>query len=67
MYDARSEPHEFVGADRSEAVAKACQFFAGAEDDLEIAELAGEAVSGLAGRVVELAAGVELLRLLERG
>ncbi len=55
MYDARSEPHEFVGADRSEAVAKACQFFGGAEGDLVIAELDGEAVSGLSGRVVVVA------------
>ena len=55
MYDARNEPHEFVGVDRSDAVAKACQFFGGAEGDLVIAEMDEEVVSGLAGRVVVVA------------
>lgn len=38
MYDMKSEPNEFVGEDRAEAVAKACRFFDVKEDELTINE-----------------------------
>lgn len=55
MYDAKSEAHEFVGADRAEAVAKACRFFDLGEAELEISDLGGETVFGLGGRALIVA------------
>ena len=55
MYDTKNEAHEFVGADRAEAVEKACRFFQAAEEDLEIADLSGRDVFGLTGRTVVVA------------
>jgi spoIIIJ-associated protein len=52
MYDARNEPHEFVGADRGEAVARACQFFRLEEEELAIHELDPKEVYGLGSRTV---------------
>lgn len=54
MYDAKNEPHEFVGEDRNEAVAKAKRFFGVEEDALDIGDL--EDVYGLGGRTVVVAA-----------
>ena len=52
MYDATNEPHEFFGASRAEAVAKACDFFRVGEDSLTIHELDPREVYGLAARTV---------------
>lgn len=56
MYDARNEPHEFVGADREEAIAKACQFFRLDSDALAIYELDPKEVYGLGSRTVIVSA-----------
>jgi spoIIIJ-associated protein len=56
MYDPRSEPREFFGSTRSEAVAKACSFFGSDEGELRIVDLEPEAVFGTAGRAVIVAA-----------
>jgi spoIIIJ-associated protein len=56
MYDPRSEPREFIGATRSEAVAKACSFFGAEEAELRIVDLDAEGVMGTAGRAVIVAA-----------
>jgi spoIIIJ-associated protein len=55
VYDAKQEAHEFFGADRSEAVEKACQFFEVAEADLRIGELPEGEVFGAGGRAVVVA------------
>ncbi len=55
MYDASSEPHEFVGADRDEAVAKACRFFRLELDALTVHELDPGQVYGLGSRTVIVA------------
>lgn len=55
MFDARSEPREFVGASRSEAVAKATAFFQLAEEDLEIREFGPRQVFNLGARVLVVA------------
>jgi predicted RNA-binding protein Jag len=52
MYDAGNEAHEFVGADRDEAIAKACQFFRLDVDALAIHELDAREVYGLGSRTV---------------
>ena len=52
MYDASNEPHEFFGASRAEAVAKACDFFRVGEDALAIYELDPREIYGLAARTV---------------
>lgn len=52
MYDARNEPHEFVGVNREEAVARACQFFRLQADELAIHELDPKDVYGLGSRTV---------------
>lgn len=52
MYDATNESHEFFGANRAEAVAKACDFFRASEDELAIYELDSREVYGLAARTV---------------
>jgi spoIIIJ-associated protein len=56
MYDPRSEPREFIGSTRSEALAKACSFFGSDEGELRIVDLDPEAVAGTAGRAVIVAA-----------
>jgi spoIIIJ-associated protein len=56
MYDPRSEPREFIGSTRSEAVAKACSFFGSDEGELRVVDLEPEAVFGTAGRAVIVAA-----------
>ncbi len=56
MYDARNEPHEFVGADREEAVEKAARFFDAPEGELKIHELKTGDVYGSADRTVLVAA-----------
>jgi len=53
MYDARSELREFVGADRGEAMSKACAFFGVGEGELELG-VPGD-VMGLTSRVVVVA------------
>jgi predicted RNA-binding protein Jag len=55
MYDARNEPREFIGEERAEAVAMACEFFDAAEEALEIMELKPGEVYGLANRAVVVA------------
>ena len=52
MYDTTNEPHEFFGASRAEAVAKACDFFRVSEDELAIYELDPKEVYGLSARTV---------------
>ena len=51
MYDASSEPREFVGADRTEAVSKACGYFRLREAELSIHELDAKEVYGLGGQI----------------
>ena len=55
MYDPKSEHHEFFGANRDEAVAKAASYFGVSEDELKITELAEGDVSGLTGRALVVA------------
>jgi spoIIIJ-associated protein len=62
MYDSRNEPREFIGATRSEAVAKACSFFGSDEGELRIVDLDPESVAGTAGRTVIAAALAGALR-----
>jgi spoIIIJ-associated protein len=63
MYEPRNEPREFIGATRSEAVAKACSFFAAEEGELRIVDLDPEGVAGTAGRTVIVAARAGALRI----
>ena len=56
MYDARSEWREFVGANRSEALAKASSFFSAREDELDVVEPPPGEIFGLAARVLIVAA-----------
>jgi spoIIIJ-associated protein len=58
VYDVSNEPHEFVGADRDEAIAKACQFFRLEIDALAVHELDPRQVYGLGSRMVIVAAPV---------
>lgn len=55
MYDATSERHEFVGDDREDAVAKACDYFGVDEDKLKFSEMAAGEIYGLASRVALVA------------
>ncbi len=55
MYDSRSEPREFVGATRSEAIAKACAYFGTAEGSLKIRNAEAGEIYGLAAREVIVA------------
>ena len=55
MYDATNEPREFIGKERAEAVAMACEFFGADEEALLITELKSGEVYGLAGRTVVVA------------
>ena len=50
MYEAKAEPHEFVGEGREDAIAKACEFFGVQQDALEIGELPQGEVYGLGAR-----------------
>jgi len=56
MYDATSEPNEFVADSTGEAIAKACTFFGVGQEELRIVELnpAGE-VAGLGDRAAVVA------------
>jgi len=56
VFDPKSEAHEFVGADRAEAVTSACRFFGLEESELTIVEPAAESISGLAARALVVAA-----------
>jgi len=56
MYDAMNEPHEFVGADREDASARACKFFGVSLEALEINEFRPGEVYGLGGRCAIVAA-----------
>ncbi len=53
MYDPKSEAHEFLGDDTSEARAKALSFFGREASELVVRELTG--VSGLGARVIVVA------------
>jgi len=55
LYDPKSEHHEFFGANRDEAVAKAASYFGVSEDELKISELAEADVSGLTARALVVA------------
>ncbi len=55
MYDVQSEPREFVGATREEAVAKASQFFGAPAEALSVVEVEPAQVSGLAARILIVA------------
>jgi spoIIIJ-associated protein len=55
LYDPKSELHEFFGADREEAVAKAAAYYGVSESDLIISELAEADVSGLVARALVVA------------
>jgi spoIIIJ-associated protein len=56
MYDPRSEWREFVGANRADALGKACSFFSAREEELEIVDPPAGEVFGLAARVLVVAA-----------
>ena len=56
MFDAKNEPHEFLGETMKDAIAKACQFFGAEENDLDIGGFDSGAVYGLGGRTVIVAA-----------
>ena len=51
MYDPSSETHEFIGRDRSEALAKAVAFFGADEGALAVADVDPGRISGLGSRV----------------
>lgn len=55
MYDLRSEPNEFIGEDRAEAVAKACRFFEVEESELKINQPDEGEIYGLGTRAVIVA------------
>jgi spoIIIJ-associated protein len=55
MYDSSVEAHEFLGQDRSEALAKATAFFGVGEGELAIAEIEPSRISGLGTRVALVA------------
>jgi spoIIIJ-associated protein len=55
VYDASTEPREFVGLDRAEAVGKACGYFRLREDELSIHELDAKEIYGLSSRTVVVA------------
>lgn len=56
MYDPNSEPREFVGEGREEAIEKACRFFGLESDELLVTEFPKGEVYGLASRSVIVAA-----------
>ena len=55
MYNAKSEPNEFIADSSDEAVAKACEFFGTGEEALKIVHVAEGEVSGLGSRSVVVA------------
>ena len=55
MYDARNEPHEFVGAGREETVEKAARFFGIPQGELQIRVMQTGDVYGCADRTVVVA------------
>ena len=55
MYDAKNEPHEFVGAGRDDAVEAAAKFFGIPEGELDIREMNTGDVYGCGGRTVVVA------------
>ena len=55
MYNAKSEPNEFIADSPAEAVAKACDFFGAGEDALKIVHISEGEVSGLGSRAVVVA------------
>jgi len=55
MYNAKSEPNEFIADSPAEAVTKACDFFGTGEDALKIVHIAEGEVSGLGSRSVVVA------------
>jgi predicted RNA-binding protein Jag len=55
VYDGKNEPREFIGEERAEAVAMACEFFGADEEALVITELKPGEVYGLANRTVVVA------------
>ena len=55
MYDAKSEPNEFIADSREEALAKACQFFGSDEDALKVVHVEEGVIYGLGGRTVVIA------------
>jgi predicted RNA-binding protein Jag len=52
VYDGSNDLHEFFGANRAEAIAKACDFFRLSEEGLAIYELDPKEIYGLAARTV---------------
>jgi spoIIIJ-associated protein len=56
VYEPRNEPHEFIGADRDEAIARACDFFRAEVDALAIYEPDPREIYGLGSRSVIVAA-----------
>ena len=56
MYDEKNERKEFIADERSDAVAKACDFFQVEEGALEIGEFEARSVYGLGTRAVIVAA-----------
>ena len=55
MYNAKSEPNEFIADSPDEAVAKACDFFGADEGALKIVHVAEAKVSGMGSRSVVVA------------
>ena len=55
MYDPTEEAHEFFGATRKEAVAKACSFYGREEGELDLHEFDQSEVSGLGARALVVA------------
>jgi spoIIIJ-associated protein len=55
VYDAKNEPHEFMGAGRDEAVEKASEFFGIPQGDLVICSMPAGEVYGCGGRSVVVA------------
>jgi predicted RNA-binding protein Jag len=56
VYDAKNEPHEFIGEDHRDALRKALTFFGLEEAELSVRALDPNAVYGLGGRTVIVAA-----------
>lgn len=55
MYEPMAEAHEFVGRDRTEAIAKATAFFGASEGELAISEVDATRASGIGTRFVLVA------------
>jgi spoIIIJ-associated protein len=59
VYEPRNEPHEFIGADRDEAIGKACEFFRTGVEALAIHEPDPREIYGLGSRTVIIAAPLD--------